>query len=145
MLSTSSWHDCVDYTDSNLALNLLLQWIASSVGREEAVNGQEELLGSRYRAVPYFWKLPWVEWFLNHRREDYHKVGGIHTYIYIGIGLCDNDEGIDAATKEPKLGEGTSRIGTPAGKRSGAGGRWGVPDAHGVIECFVKSLRRICY
>lgn len=55
--------------------------------------------------------------------------GYIHSNIYIcvcvysGIGLCDNDEGIDAATKEPKLGEGTSRIGTPAGKRSGAGGR----------------------
>lgn len=55
--------------------------------------------------------------------------GYIHSNIYVcvcvysGIGLCDNDEGIDAATKEPKLGEGTSRIGTPAGKRSGAGGR----------------------
>lgn len=43
--------------------------------------------------------------------------------VHIGIGLCDNDEGIDAATKEPKLGEGTSRIGTPAGERSGVDGR----------------------
>lgn len=67
--------------ESPVAVN----WIVSGAGRWMVKKRAKvkQLLGSRYRTVPYFWKLPWVEWSLNHRRDDYHKVGGIHIYIYI--------------------------------------------------------------